>query len=239
MQRPPRIHSLHHVPFEGLGFIEQWANTNNAPMSSTKLYVDTTLPSQEEFDWLIIMGGPMNIYEEETYPWLRPEKKFIRETIANNKVVVGICLGAQLLADVLGAKVYSNGEKEIGWYPVTFLPESMDSKLGEVFGGEGTVIHWHGDTFELPKGAKHLAKSIACKNQGFIYNERVLALQFHLETTPESLQALITNCGDELVDGPYIQSADQMQAKVDHFKTIHTTMGNLLTYLSKRFPNGC
>lgn len=118
-----RIHYLQHVPFEGLASIEQWATTKDYILSATKFYNGDTLPSVDHLDWVIVMGGPMNIYENDKYPWLTWEKHFIEEAIKKNKIVIGICLGSQLIADVLGSKVYKGQEKEIGWYPiqVTFL----------------------------------------------------------------------------------------------------------------------
>nr|MBF0222098.1 type 1 glutamine amidotransferase [Desulfobulbaceae bacterium] len=229
-----RIHYLQHVSFEGLGSIETWTQKNNATVSVTRLFQNDQLPQQDAFDWLIIMGGPMNIYQDHLFPWLAAERAFIKESINNSKVVLGICLGAQLIADALGEKVYSNAEKEIGWFPVSFMKDNLDDDLKEILPEELTVMHWHGDTFNLPKGASHLVQSKACKTQGFIYNNKVVALQFHLETTAESLKGLIENCGDEITDGEFIQSADSMVAGTN-FSAINATMENLLNHLKHSF----
>lgn len=225
-----RIHYLQHVPFEGLGSIQTWALEHHHPLSSTKFYQNDRLPSLTEFDCLIVLGGPMNIYEEIQYPWLVAEKSLIKQAITANKIVLGICLGAQLIADVLGAKVYPGEQKEIGWFPIK-LTNSAD-----VFRGlpqEMTVFHWHGDTFDMPPGATHLALSEACLNQGFIYNHRVLGLQFHLESTPESVEQIIAHCGDDCGGlGQYIQSPSQMLAHPDRFRQINQTMAQILTNLS-------
>ena len=232
--KPLRIHYLQHVAFEGLGSIEDWAKQNNTILSATQLFRDAQFPNQDDFDWLIIMGGPMNIYQSELYPWLTPEKAFIKESIANDKVVLGICLGAQLIADVLGEKVYGNEKKEIGWFHVSFLQENLPEEMQSVFPAKLTVMHWHGDTFNIPSGASHFAESLACKSQGFIVNDKVIALQFHLETTRDSLSGLIQNCGQEITKGEYIQSAGTMLQK-DNFNTINRAMADLLNYLKDTF----
>jgi GMP synthase (glutamine-hydrolysing) len=223
-----RLHYLQHVPFEGLGMIEDWAQARNSTITSTRLYAGEALPQIDEFDWLVVMGGPMGIYDHEEHPWLVAEKTFIRQAIEAEKTILGICLGAQLIADVLGAKVCPGPEKEIGWFPIqrslnapALLPENL------------MAFHWHGDTFELPEGAQHLASSKACTNQGFIYNRRIVGLQFHLETTPESMDALIQNCGHELTDAPYIQTAEQMHAGSANIKAINAAMTGLLEQLTK------
>jgi len=167
----------------------------------------------------------MNIYEEKEYPWLAAEKKFIKEAIENNKIVLGICLGAQLIAEVLGGEVVRNKYKEIGWFPVALRPEAGPSVAFRGFPEEFTAFHWHGDTFSLPPGAAMLAESEACPAQAFSYNGgRVLALQFHLESSPESVLSLIQNCSDELVDGEYIQGPDAIMERKEYFNDIYKTM---------------
>ncbi|MCG8378009.1 MAG: type 1 glutamine amidotransferase, partial [Proteobacteria bacterium] len=110
------IHFLQHVPFEGLGSIENYINEKSHHLSCSRLYLDQELPSVNDLDWLFVMGGPMGIYDEDQYPWLDREKKFIKQCIDSGKIVLGFCLGAQLIADVLGAKVYKNQYREIGWF---------------------------------------------------------------------------------------------------------------------------
>jgi len=226
-----KIQYLQHVPFENLGSIATWAAEKNVSVNCTHLYNDELLPDIGDFDWLIVMGGPMNIYEYDKYPWFKDEKVLIREAIRHNKTVLGVCLGAQLIADVLGAKVYANGQKEIGWWPIKPASTMPSQTLRAIFGEELEVMHWHGDTFSIPAGAVHLATSEACRNQGFIYQDRVIALQFHLETTEASLKRLISNCQDEIVTAPYIQNASEMLAHAARFRKINAVMGNLLDYL--------
>jgi GMP synthase (glutamine-hydrolysing) len=224
-----KIHYLQHVHFEDPANIEQWAKERNYQLSGTKLFQENQLPSLGEFDWLVVMGGPMNIYEEEIYPWLAAEKKFIAQAIAAGKQVLGICLGAQLIAAVLGAKIYGNENKEIGWYPVR-ISEGVQklpvfSGLPQTF----TAFHWHGDTFELPAGSVRAAHSEGCINQAFAYNDgKVIGLQFHLESSHESVAKLVDNCGDELVGGKYIQSAAVIQDLDNNWSGIREIMARLL-----------
>ena len=229
-----QLHYIQHVPFEGPANIGSWAENQGWALSATHLYRGDKLPAVEEFDWLVVMGGPMNIYEEKQYPWLAAEKKFIGKAIEENKIVLGICLGAQLIADVLGGRVVRNRHKEIGWFPVTLRPEGIESAIFKGFPAEFPALHWHGDTFSLPPGASMLAQSEACPAQAFSSNGgRVLGLQFHLESSPESVRLLIENGSDELVDGHYIQKADAILEKVENFSTIRSSMQLLLENMKK------
>lgn len=225
------IHWLQHVPFEGLGAIEKWAGRMGHTLCCTRLFAGDPLPQQDAFEMLVVMGGPMGIYDEQEYPWLIQEKIFIKATISAGKPVLGICLGAQLLADVLGARVTANREKEIGWFPVT-RTDAVPSGLTGVLPESQTVFHWHGDTFDLPADAVHLYSSIGCHNQAFQYKDRVLALQFHLETTPESAVSLINNCRHELVRGPWIQTELEIIDSNEKFAGINLTMDRILDYLA-------
>jgi GMP synthase (glutamine-hydrolysing) len=227
------LHYLKHVPFEGLGQIRDWAQDNGVRITSTRFYESDSLPNLDHFDWLIVMGGPMNIYEVDKYPWLTEEKRLIGQAIDSGKIVIGICLGAQLVADLLGARIYPNKYKEIGWFPVRKTDKSAASQLSAFMPGRLDVFHWHGDTFDLPAGAVHLVRSAACENQAFIYNERVIGLQFHLEATKQSMKALITHCAHELIEGPFIQSPETMLADEKRFHDCHATMKALLDALSK------
>ncbi len=228
------IHYLQHVPFEGIASIEQWAKSKGHSLSATRLYQDEPLPKVEDIDWLLIMGGPMNIYEEIKYPWLAQEKRFIEQAVKHEKVILGICLGAQLVADVLGAKVFSNKYKEIGWFPIELTSAAQTSPIFNFLPKRLSVFHWHGDAFELPSGAIQIAKSDGCQNQAFIYNESIIGLQFHLESTKNSVQALLENCADEILEGKYIQKSDQLLSHEDSFKGINDAMHGILDRLSSK-----
>ncbi len=228
------IHYLQHVPFEGLGSMKSLLETGGHQLSSTHLYKGQPLPAVEKIDWLIVMGGPMGIQDEAEYPWLRQEKEFIQLAIASGKTVLGICLGAQLIAAALGAKVYRNRHREIGWFSIDRSPETDTTILSAAIPEQAEVFHWHGDTFDLPAGTKLLASSSACRYQGFILDNRVVGLQFHLETTPESAQTLIHHCRDELDDSRYVQSEKEMLSDPTKFSLINKIMANILVCLEKQ-----
>lgn len=222
------IHFLQHVPFEGLASIRGWINRGGHKVSCTRLYAGDSLPRPDSVDLLIVMGGPMGVHDSDEYPWLWAEKDFLRAVINAGKRVLGICLGAQLIADVLGARVYPNGQKEIGWFPVMRCATAVESPLGRLLPENFAAFHWHGDTFDLPPGAAHLAQSAVCRHQAYAIDDRILGLQFHLETTPESAQELIEHGADELVNAPTIQTAEQMRAEPARFAELNRLMVALL-----------
>lgn len=224
-----RIHYLQHVPFEGLGFIEDWANEKRHSVTATKFFENDPLPEIHDFDLLIILGGPMNIHDEEEHSWLKAEKEFLKAVIGAEKKVLGICLGAQLLANVLGAKVLPNTEKEIGWFPIK--KTANDSRILYDFPEEFTVFHWHGDTFETPENAHNLWYSEGCKNQAFLYQENVFGLQFHLEVSESAIGNLIENCRQEMTAGKYIQSETEILARTDLLKANKNLLYQLLNAL--------
>ena len=211
-----RLAILQNVSFENEGAIEDWVRTRKAESKHYRLYEHDTLPTLAEFDCLVIMGGPMNIYEEDQYPFLKIEKALIKEAITAHKKVIGICLGAQLIADVLKAPVTKNHYKEIGWFPLSITPRAAKNKYFDHFPPKLLAFHWHGDTFEIPNGALPLFSSEACKHQGFLYGENVAAFQFHLEVTAKNIGNLLNHCENELVEGKYIQSADQIRENVKY-----------------------
>ncbi len=227
-----RLQYFQHVAFEDLAEIATWAGARGATISATRCFAGEAPPAPKEFDWLVIMGGPMNIYEEDLYPWLKAEKAAIAAAIAAGKTVVGVCLGAQLIADVLGGPVSRNAHKEIGWFPVELTPQAGQSAVFRKLPASFEAFHWHGDTFAIPPGAVHAAASEGCRNQAFVYQDRVVGLQFHLESSQESIKKLIDNCGDELVAGRYIQSAAQMLPAPEKVQEINGIMARLLDNLA-------
>ncbi len=229
-----RIHSLEHEPFEGLANIEVWAKKKGHRISRTLLFNNEELPGMDEFDWLVIMGGSMNIYEEEKYPWLAVEKDFIAEAIANKKIVLGVCLGSQLIADVLGGKVSKNKFKEIGWFPVTLTGEAAKSSRFGSLPPEFTAFHWHGDTFSIPPGAVRMAQSRGCPNQAF-ERGRVIGIQFHLEYTEKSIVLMLLNCAADMVDGKYIQKSDYIASHIGNVNEMSNILYKLLDKIENQF----
>lgn len=204
------IHFLQHVPFEDLGALEQWVVKPGNRVTSTRLYEDNKLPFVDLFDVLIIMGGPMSVHDEDRHRWLIAEKELIRKALDKGKKVIGICLGAQLIAEVLGASVSLNPVAEIGWFDVALSPEALAHPAFQGFDKTITPFHWHGETFTLPADAIAIGKSAACANQGFLWNNQALALQFHLEILPDGITALLNHCREDLKEGPYVQAAGSM-----------------------------
>lgn len=227
-----RIHYIQHVPFEEIGYVQEWMTENNIQVSATKIWESATFPSLEDFDGLVVMGGPMGVYDEDLYEWLAAEKTFIRYAIGAGKKVLGICLGSQLIASVLGANVYSNNNKEIGWFDVSVKP-GLDIWLGKDVEPAFTAFHWHGDTFDLPEGCVNHITSAACQNQFFTYGENVAAAQFHPEVTPETVVSMIENCPEDLKPDKFVQSALEIQQKstLNNFSIGHQFLFKVLNRL--------
>ena len=223
-------HYLQHVPFEGLGSIEPWLETAGYEITKTAFYESAALPDPGKIDFLIVMGGPMSVNDEARHPWLVSEKAFVRHFSDTGKPVLGICLGAQIIASALGARVYPNREKEIGWFPV----EAVSIAAGEAFPFPPSleVFHWHGDTFDLPPGAVQLARSEGCENQAFQIGRSVIGLQFHLETTAASAREIISHCRGELVPSAYVRTeANILAAAPEKYRAINGLMAEVLSFL--------
>lgn len=233
-----RIQCFQHVPFEGPAYIKDWAAEKNHAFATTRLYEKQALPALSELDFLVVMGGSMGVCEESKYPWLVAEKAFIRSCIELGKPVLGICLGAQLMASAMGAPVVPNHWTEIGWFNVHKTETGKNHPMLEGFHTATPVFHWHGDTFGIPPGAKHLLKSEACVNQAFLIGVNALALQFHLELTPFALRDLLENCGNELLtDAPFIQSATEILEKATSLEINNKQLYLLLEKLTEHMTN--
>lgn len=227
------VHYFQHVPFEGLGYIETWLKENHHHISVTKFFEkDFQLPEISEIDALIVMGGPMGVYDETQFPWLKQEKAFIKSCIQSGKNVLGICLGAQLIAGCLGAKVVSAKNKEIGWFSVFPTEECKQiAWFYELFKHNPVVFHWHGDQFEIPQNScLNLLYSGANVNQAFYYNQNIIGLQFHLEVTIESLRQMTENGKEELFhNSPYIQSKNELLTNNNHILQCNGLMDKILS----------
>lgn len=224
-----QVQVLQHVPFEGSGSIAAWLAAQRADVGLTRLFAGDQLPRADRIGALIALGGPMSVNDEDSLPWLRPEKQLVRDTVTRGIPVLGVCLGAQLIASALDAPVYPGDASEIGWFPVDGVPNVAPRFQ---FPPESLVFHWHGETFDLPAGAVRLAGSAACENQAFQVGRNAIALQFHLETTPANVEALVEHCGNELVPGPYVQSErDLLATPPERYAAVNRRMQEVLAYL--------
>jgi len=221
-----------HVPFEGPGKIADWVSEKGHSLHYTRFYKNDPLPDAAAVDMLIIMGGPMDVFDFHVHPWMEDEIEWVKAFMGTGKAVLGICLGAQIIASALGEEVYPGPHKEIGWHNLQFFPSLGDFKICKDLPVTRKVFHWHGDTFNIPEGATRIAGSQAFPNQGFIYANHVAALQFHLEVTPESVKELVENCRDELVEGPHIQSEKQILSEQASFEANQEVLYHFLDYLS-------
>lgn len=194
--------AIRHVAFEDLGTFGPLLAAAGFDIS----YVEAPLADLATLDpigadLVIVLGGPIGVYEEAAYPFLAPEIDFIRARLTVDRPTFGICLGAQLMAKALGARVYPGGNKEIGWAPLTLTDAGRDSPLAPLAEG-AAVLHWHGDTFDLPSGATNLASTPLYAHQAFSRGRKALGLQFHLEADPAALESWFVGHAAEIAAAP-------------------------------------
>ncbi|WP_061237686.1 type 1 glutamine amidotransferase [Ectopseudomonas composti] len=225
-----RVQVLQHVPFEDVGSMAEWLQARGAELRYTRFFeADAQLPDPGSCDLIVAMGGPMSVNDEAELPWLIEEKAFLRQAIDAGVAVLGICLGAQLIASALGARVQPNAVAEIGWFPVWRAESTGEDSF--VFPDRIELLHWHGETFELPEGARLLASSEACRHQAFQLGRRVIGLQCHPEMTPAIVADLLHQCADELEPGPWVQTPAQLAAEAQRYQPGHALMAQVLDYL--------
>ncbi|RTE67396.1 type 1 glutamine amidotransferase [Amphritea opalescens] len=224
-----RVLILQHAEGEWIGSMHDWftdsSRCNGFILTTVRLDQGEALLDVNAFDWLLVMGGPMSVNDEAHYPWLIDEKKLIRQAVEQDKTILGICLGGQLIAAALGAQVYQNSTVEIGWFPVS----STDAKvtwLPRTF----SPLSWHGDCFKLPAGARAFASSAVTPCQGFSVGQRIWALQFHLEATFGTVDAFLACETSGLPEGEYVQSKTQLNSD-KHLPQSRQAMHGLLASL--------
>ena len=208
-----KLAAVKNIELEDLGSFKELFERRGVEVTEFEAYKGE-LPQEKDFQILVILGGPMGVYQQEEYPFLKEEEELIKEFFSRGKKLLGICLGAQLIAKAFGGRVYK-GEwgKEIGWKPI--YPQEH---LERLYRDEIEVFHWHGDTFDVPQGAVKLASSAMYKNQGFRIGNQVVALQFHLEVEPESIELWIKEYGEELKEEGI--SPDEIRANPEKWKKL-------------------
>ncbi|MEO6699394.1 MAG: gamma-glutamyl-gamma-aminobutyrate hydrolase family protein [Paraperlucidibaca sp.] len=227
-----RAHILQHVVFEGAGFIADWLAAQGAEVTTTAWYESSAeLPPLDGMDLLVCMGGPMSVHDTEHYPWLADERAYLLEAITRGVPTLGICLGAQQMSLCLGGEVTQNTVREIGWFNLSGAEAAaaVPAVLNDL-----CVLHWHGECFSLPAGAKLLASSSACTVQAALLGERALALQCHLEILPAGVEALLAHCADDLAAGPAVQSAETLlHWPKTAYDDMHVALTKLLAWLTR------
>lgn len=230
------IHCFRHVAFETPGTIAEWVELNGHTLTHTLFFEKNfQLPQFSDFDALLVMGGPMNVYEHEKFPWLPAEKIFIRNAIDAGKKILGICLGAQLIASALGYEVFRGKEKEIGFFNVHFTNEALNNPVFSHFAATYPLFHWHGDSFDLPENAVLLASTGVCRNQAFLLGNQVLAMQFHLEMNEAAIEQMMLQDGNELSEkGNCIQTKPEIRSG---YAFLEANRRDLFTLLNRFFSN--
>jgi len=204
------IHYFQHDHFEDLGFIGDWANEKGITTSVSMMDLKPEFPDLDSFDWLVVMGGKMGVGDAGNIPWLSTEIDYIKDAIDTGKVVLGICLGSQLIAKALGGHVYRNSEPEMGFWPVFFNENSQKDDVFRHFPSQLKVMHMHFDVFDLPDGCIPMANSTVTLCQAFRFKDNVYALQFHFEVSAKSVSSFIKEITPELVPGKNVQTVDEL-----------------------------
>ncbi|MDB5236686.1 MAG: hypothetical protein JWR44_3679 [Hymenobacter sp.] len=237
-----RWHCLQHLPNEGPGHAGEWLVAHGNSLSFTKLFEPSpAFPTLAEFDGLMILGGAMSVHDEATFPWLREEKAFIRDVLRAGKVMLAICLGAQLVAQVLGAEVRPNLEAEIGFWTVRFSAKALEHPLLRGWPEKAAVLHWHVDTFTVPPGAIRVGMSAGCATQGFVWGDGIIGLQFHPEMTVPMVEQLMEFEGHEHAEEQeFVQTAEQIRAKLKSVwkgrKLLESLLANLVAVHEAEIP---
>jgi GMP synthase-like glutamine amidotransferase len=219
---PQRIAIFQHAESEGPGHVRTYLESRGFVLDFVKWWEQSVDSADASWEGCVILGGAMNIYQHRDHPWLAREKTIISQLLGLEIPILGICLGAQLLADQLGGRVFQNQYEEIGWWPLRFDPAAA-----EIFPGvfrDGTFLHWHGDTFSLPEGSVPLGASDACPRQGFVFKKHVVALQFHPEVDEPLLRDFCGDGSEPWPTGPWVQSREEILGRGAEYCSVGNAM---------------
>lgn len=206
------IHFILHADFEKPGSIDSWVTKKGYTSSTTSPYKGELLPSNDNFDFLIIMGGPQSPTNLIEFPYLKDEIGFTKKAIEKNKSILGICLGAQIIGEALGAKTDRSPHKEVGAFPISLTPDGLHDPIFKHFPKQFEAMHWHNDMPGVPNGAIILAESLGCPRQVVRYSDKIYGLQCHLEMTPELVKGMLDHCKEDLQPSLYTQKSEHMLA---------------------------
>lgn len=219
-----------HASFEQPGSIDTWAKRNNHETTEVRPYAGEQLPEINEYDMLVVMGGPQSPIEIEKSPYLKDEIRLVKQALDQNKRIVGVCLGAQLITEALGAKTERSPNKEIGMYELELFDAAASDPVFSSFPAKFDVMHWHSDMPGLVDGVELLARSEGCPKQAFRYGDRVYGFQCHFELTRELVEGMIEHCDGDLRSGKYVMTPEELLAL--DYSEINERMDKVLDYLA-------
>ena len=226
------VHYLQHQEHIDAANVARWAQTREGVVyTGTQLYRDEPLPALDTVDLLVVPGGAMSVYQEKEYSWLRREKEFVSQALSQRIPVLGLCFGAQLLAEILGGRVYKNTHREFGWHEVRRLKTTAATPFSSCFPERFDAFHWHSDVFDLPHSAIRLAESDVTPNQAFVYDELAYGCQFHPEVSEDCITLLIQYAGYQLEPGPKVQEASAMLPAPHALAASYALLEAMLDYI--------
>lgn len=219
---------LKHIDIEGPGTMAEFLDKKSIQYKVVDVSACDVLPiDPKQYRAIVILGGPMNVYEEDKYSFLKDEDELIKSALKNDIPMLGLCLGAQLIAKAVDAKVRKSPEKEIGWFKVNLTDDGIEDPLFQGLESEIDVFQWHGDTFDIPDKGLHIALSKACLNQAFRYNDNVYALQFHLEVTKDMVREWLDAYSNEIASMSDIVNREEIIGQTESFSDAYKNQANL------------
>jgi GMP synthase-like glutamine amidotransferase len=234
MRHKEKVLIIQHCPSTPPGTLPDWLKEKQIEYRLFRADLENQWPTVDDFTWLIVLGGGMNVDEEKSHPWLVTEKILIQQAIEQKRKVLGLCLGGQLIAEVLGAKVHRHDFWEVGWHSV----EIQNAHPLLHFSSPSLhAFQWHAYRFHLPEGATRIATNPECLDQGFIFRDRVVGLQFHPEADCEWIVECATDTSEEpYPTGPHVQNATDVVAEISHQKPLQNWFYRLLQNMFELSP---